>query len=253
MSTSPTVPTQDEPAKIGAMGRITGALFSPKETFADIARKPSWVVPVILMTLIAIGLNITLAQHVNWKKVVREQIERVPAAAQRFEQIPPDRRDQVFEQQALFAKIQRYVRGVVGTTFLVFFSGLIYWGAFRLLGGLKAKFMTAVGIVAHAALPLAVRDLIGIPIVMARNPSDINPENFVASNIGSLLPPDAPLWQLALGSAFDVFLLFMYALLIIGFAQVNPKKVSIGKSFGIVFGVWAFFLLLSTGIAFAFS
>jgi hypothetical protein len=48
-------------AKISPFGRIFGVLFSPKPTFEDIARKPTWLLPVIIMALlgavVAVGIN----------------------------------------------------------------------------------------------------------------------------------------------------------------------------------------------------
>jgi len=249
----PHTPNPEEPAKIGAIGRIIGVLFSPKETFADIARKPSWIGALVLLTLIGLAVNITLAQRVSWKKVAREQIERVPFAARQFENIPPEQREQALDRQAVIAKVQRYIRGAIGSLFFVFFFGLVYWGAFNLIGGLGTKFLASVGIVAHAAIPLAMRNLIGIPIVLFKDPSQIDPENFVASNVAAFLPSDAPFWQIAVGAGFDLFIFWMYVLLIIGFAQVNPKKVSIGKSLWIVLSVWAFFTLIGVGFAVAIS
>ena len=39
-------PVVEPAAKISPFGRIIGVLFSPKSTFEDIARKPSWILPV---------------------------------------------------------------------------------------------------------------------------------------------------------------------------------------------------------------
>ncbi|MGH9823099.1 MAG: hypothetical protein ACREDR_07610, partial [Blastocatellia bacterium] len=36
-------------AKIGPGGRLIGVLLSPTETFADINRKPTWLVPIIIV------------------------------------------------------------------------------------------------------------------------------------------------------------------------------------------------------------
>src|SRR5712691_3248497 len=42
MATTP-APAPEPQASISPFGRIIGVLFSPKSTFEDIARKPSWV------------------------------------------------------------------------------------------------------------------------------------------------------------------------------------------------------------------
>ena len=53
MVTTVAAPGDQQPeAKIGAMGRVFGVLFSPGETFDDIVRKPDWLLPYILLTAI---------------------------------------------------------------------------------------------------------------------------------------------------------------------------------------------------------
>jgi hypothetical protein len=42
----PAPDAQSQPA-ISPIGRIVGVFFSPKATFEDIVRKPSWVLPVV--------------------------------------------------------------------------------------------------------------------------------------------------------------------------------------------------------------
>ena len=66
---------QSQPA-IGPFGRIIGVFFSPKPTFEDIARKPSWVAPLIVLLLINIGLSVALAQRADWVEVSKEQIAK---------------------------------------------------------------------------------------------------------------------------------------------------------------------------------
>jgi len=34
-------------------GRIIGVFFSPKNTFEDIVRKPSWMLPIVLLTVLS--------------------------------------------------------------------------------------------------------------------------------------------------------------------------------------------------------
>src|ERR1035438_7102125 len=38
-----------QPAGMGEFSRIVGVFFEPKKTFADIALRPSWLIPMILL------------------------------------------------------------------------------------------------------------------------------------------------------------------------------------------------------------
>ena len=53
----PTVPAPQTQAAISPVGRIVGVFFSPKATFEDIVRKPSWVLPVLLLTIFSVAVK----------------------------------------------------------------------------------------------------------------------------------------------------------------------------------------------------
>jgi len=254
MSTTVAAPAPDQqPAKIGAIGRIFGVLFSPGETFVDIARKPTWLAPLLLITLINLSLNIVMAGHVDWATVSQKQIEKSKFASARFDQLNDQQKAAAYAQQATIAKVTRYVGGALGMPILALLGGLIYMAAFNILGGASIKYSMAFSLAAFAHLPVAVHDLLGIPIVLMKDPAAINPQNVVASNVGALLGPNAPLWQQALGQSIDVFGIWAMILVAIAFTAANPRKLTFGKSLGIVLTVYVVFALIGVGIASVFS
>ena len=44
---------QEEPARLGPLQRLVGVIFSPGETYKDINRKPTWLVPMIIAVVAA--------------------------------------------------------------------------------------------------------------------------------------------------------------------------------------------------------
>jgi hypothetical protein len=252
MATTVAAPPEGQPP-IGLFGRLTGVVFSPKPTFADIARKPNWLAPMLVMTVVWLALNLVLVRRVDWVEASRQQIERSKFASSRIEQLPPDQQARAFERAASQAKITRYVRGVIGWPLLIIIIGGIYLGGFKLFGGARLNYKTSLAIVAYAHVPLALRELIGIPVVLLKDPSAIEPENFLASNLAAVWGTSVPAWQTVLGAWLDVFGLWALVLTAIGFSQTDPKKLSLGKSFGIVFGISIVLLLIFTGLASLFS
>ncbi len=248
MATATTSAPEEQP-RISAIGRIIGALFNPRATFEDIARAPSWLAPIILMTVVSLGLSVTINQRVNWEQVFRQRLERMPTVAQRMEQMPPEERQRALERDALGSKIFRYVRGAIGTLALAAFLAAVYSATFNGLAGAGVGFTASLGILSYALLPVTIRDLLGIPILYLKDPSTIDPENFVASNLGAVLGSDAPLWQVALASSMDLFTLWSVFLVAVGFSVANPKKVSFRKALGIAFAVYVVFTMIGVGIA----
>jgi len=243
-----TAAVPDAPKPISAIGRIIGAIVNPRPTFEDIARKPSWLAPLLLITTVSIVLTAIMGQRVDWVQVSRAQIEKSHFASSQIEKLPPDQQQRAFNRQATSAKIGNYVTGVVGTALLTLVLSAIYLGLFTLTGA-GLKFRQAFSLVAYGLLPLGIKALLGIPIVLMKDPSAINPQNFIASNLGAFLPSDAPLWQITLGTSMDLFVLWSIVIIAIAFSAANPKKLSFGKAFSVIFGVFVAFTLIFTGLA----
>lgn len=245
----PAPEAQSQPA-ISPMGRIIGVFFSPKATFEDIARKPSWVAPIILLTLIGLSLNIFLVNKVDWRSFSEEQLMSSP----RGQQIPADQKDLAIQRGAKGNQYFCYVRGLTGTVCLGLLLALVYWGAYVLIGGARFTFGKSFAVIAYAMLPGGIRELLGIPILILKDPSTLgNPYNFVGSNPGAYMSMSDPKWLSALASSFDAFVFWSLFLTALGFHCMDPKKVGMSKSAGIVISVYLFFTLLGVTVAWVFS
>lgn len=243
------MPAPEPQASISTIGRLTGVLFSPKRTFADIARKPTWAAPLLLLAVIWLGLNAVLVQRTDWMEASKQQIEKNKFAARAFEQMKPEDREVAYQKAAQRARTTRYVRGVIGWPLLAVIMSGIYLGAFKLIGGARINYVTSFAIVAYAHLPMGIRELLAIPVNLIKDGSAIDPENFLASNVASFLGGDAPLWQTVLGGSVDIFGIWALFLVAISFSAADPKKVKLSTAFGIVFGIWALIVLFFAGLA----
>jgi len=253
-TTTAVPPAAPEPqAQMSGMARIVGVLFSPKATFEDIVRRPSWVVPMTVLLLISIGLSITLAQRTQWLEVSKDQIAKNKFASRQVDQLPDDQKDRVYQQAATRSKIIRYVRGIVGWPLLLLISSAVYLGVFKLIGGARTNFATAFAITTFANIPVGIKELLAIPVNLIKDPASIDPENFLVSNPAAILGNDLPAWQLVPLTFLDVFGIWVLILAAIGFSASDPKKLPIGKSMSIVFSVWFAFMAFFTMIAWVFS
>ena len=252
MATTP-APVAESQAKLSPISRIFGVLFSPKPTFEDIVRKPSWVAPVIVLMLTGILLNVALAVHTNWSEVSRQQIEKNKFAAAQIDKLPDAQKEQAYERAAKQGKIMRYVRGVIGWPLLLLFATAIYFGAFRLIGGARVTFGLSFVLMAFAHIPMALKEILGALVTMLRDPSAIDPENYLASNPAALLGNDAPAWQMVPLAFLDIFGIWALILIAVAFTAADPKKVPFGKALGIVIGITFCFMAFFTGLAWIFS
>lgn len=248
MATTP-VPAPEAQASISPLGRIFGVLFSPKSTFEDIVKRPSWMLPVALLTVLSIAVSFAINQRVNWREFMSQQIEKSPQAAR----LSPEQKQQRIDGGAKISPIFTYVFGVLGPILMAVLVGLVMWGAYSLLGGVNTNFGTSLAITSHAFLTGLVSSPLFLLVLYLKEPGTVDLENPVATNVAAFLPDETSKWLVALCKSIDIFSIWTLILLAIGFAATNPKKLKGGKPYTIAFMVWAVFVVVRTGWAFIFS
>ena len=243
-------PDAPEPQpQMSAISRVFGVLFSPQKTFEDIVRKPGWLVPIALLTVLSIAVSFGLNQRVNWREFMSQQIEKSPQGAQ----LSADQKEQRIEAGAKFAPISTYVFGTLGPLLIALIMALVMWGAYSLLGGTNTNFSTALAITAHAFMTGLISSPLFLLVIYLKAPGTIDLDNPIATNLGAFLPDDSAKWLVALCKSFDVFTFWTLILIAIGFAVTSPKKLKGSKPYVIAFGVWAAYVVCRVGFAFAFS
>jgi Yip1 domain len=251
MATTTSVPAPDAQSQpgISSVGRVFGVFFSPSPTFEDIVRKPSWVLPFVLLTLFSIGVTFAINQRINWRQFMTQQIEKSPRSAN----MSAEQKEQQIEGGAKITPIFTWAVGVCGPIVFMLVVALVMWGAYNLLGGANTDFSTSFAIVSHAALTGLVSSLLFILILYLKPYGTVDLDNPVATNLAAFLPEDSAKWLMAFGKNIDIFVFWTVILLAIGFAATNPKRLRGGKSFSIAFSMLALWVVLRVGAAWIFS
>jgi hypothetical protein len=248
MATTP-VPAPAAQTTVSPFGRIVGVFFSPKNTFEDIARKPSWVLPIVLLTVLSLAASFCINQRVNWREFMSQQIEKSPRSAQ----MSAEQKQQQIEGGAKFSPVFTYGIGLLGPILGALVVSLVMWGAYTLLGGASTNFGTAFSITSHAFLTGLVSSPLFILILYLKPYGTADLENPIAANLAAFLPEESAKWLVALCKSVDIFTFWILILLAIGFAAVNPKKLKGSKTYTVAFTVWTAFVVLRVGWAFIFS
>jgi hypothetical protein len=244
-----TAPTPAEPAAMNPIARLFNVLFDPRATYEDIVRRPGWLTPVLLFTAFNILFTVAFTQRVGWERFMEQQFAKSPRTAN----MPAEQRAAAVQRAATFAKYFGYGGAALGSVIVVAALGGILLLAFNIIGGAKTNYNTSLAIVSHAFMPNFVAGLIALLLLYLKAPDQFDLQNPVAANVGAFLSSDAPQWLDSLGRSLDLFSFWVMFLLATGFAATNPKKLSLGKSLGIVFGLWALFVLVKVGWTAAFS
>jgi Yip1 domain len=237
-------PTATDPAGDPAaspLARVAGVFGFPTATFASIARRPGWVLPLALLTLLSLAATAALVPRLDFESAVRERLEgRQPP-------VPEERIDQVIEGQKRFAGTFAYAWAFVAPTVTALLLAAIFWVAFKAFGW-DVKFRQAFGVTAHALLPTIGASM--LLIYFATRLDIIDPRDLNAlthSNAALLVDREEnPVLHSLLGS-IDVFSIWVFALLVIGFstaAGITRKKAAI-----LIGTLWALYVLGKVGFA----
>lgn len=246
---SATIPTAEAPERVNSIGRIFGALFSPKATFQSIVRRPSWLLPVLLWCVCAAGVVGLFGHRGGWPSYFEKQM----ATNSRMQQMPADQQKRVMEAQLKYGPPVAYVEVVVVPFLVVLVVAAIFLGVFNGICGTKLNFSTSMGIVSHSYVPGIISALLGILVIALKDPSTIDLQNLVASNAGAFLASDAPRWQVALLGSFDLFSFWTMILQAVGYSAAAPKKLPFGRALTWILSVWVVYILVKVGLTAAFS
>src|SRR3989440_4518841 len=221
MATTP-VPTSEAQARsISSLGRVIGVFFSPKNTFEDIVRKPSWMVPIVLLTVLSLAVSLCINQRVNWREFMNQQIEKSPRAAQ----MSAEQKQQQIEGGAKFSPPFTYAIGLLGPILAVLVIGLVMWGAYSLLGGASTNFTTAFSITSHAFLTGLVSSPLFILVLYLKPYGTAVFENLWARNSQLCFPTKARRGSWGACKIFFPFSFWAPFFFAPGFSPRNPKKI----------------------------
>jgi hypothetical protein len=236
-------------APMSEFDRLVGVLFDPKPAFADIAARPRWWVPILLLTVLTVVFVVLFAQRVGWEGVLRQQL----ASNSRFQQLSPEQQEQTLQQQMRFVPVVGYVQSVLSTVVFALILSGVFLFVFNVLGGSEIPFKKAFAVCSYGGLPLGVKAVVAGVIMFLKAPADFDITNPVASNLGAFLDPNSmPAWLVSVGTSVDIFSLWMLLLLATGFAAAG-RRLRWGRAFGWVLATWIVWLVVKGVWSWIFS
>ena len=233
----PTSPPMSFPA------RLLGVFISPGETFADIARAPNFLAPLILTIVSAVAVTETMIAKIGMAQIVRKSIEESGRAGS----MNPDQMNQAVQQGAAIAGIIAHIAGLLGPPiFLLIIAGLGLLVLNAILGA-EAKFKTVFSVACYANLPGLIGAVMAIALILFGDPEHFNPQNFIPSNLGFFLSPDTPKALLVVASSLDIFTIWFLILLGLGLSEASVRKVKPLTVTVLFFGLWIVWVLGKVG------
>jgi hypothetical protein len=238
-----------EPLSQGA--RLVDTFIAPSKTFTDLNRSASWWAPFLLLAVVWAAFVYTVDNKIGYRKITEDQIQMVPKAAEQFEKMPPDQRDQQYAIRTKGTRWFAYGKSVLRLAWFALIAGVLLV-SFNFGAGAKVSFKNSLAVVVYASLPMVIQLLLGIvSLLLGVSPEGYTPDNPIASNPAYFMNPADSLIRYSLAAPFDVFAIWTLILTAMGFSCVS--KVKRGTALGIVFGWYILLALVFVGIAAAFS
>lgn len=240
----------DERAGLSEAERVLDTFVAPSKTFTDILRSASWWLPFVLLAIVTVATAFVVDRQVGFERVAENQIRLSPAQSDRFDASPADQKAAQMHGMSKGYRYSTYGSFVLILIFVALFA-LVYWASFNFGLGARTTYGQMFAVWMYASLPKLFVGLLTIATLLAgANTEGYNLQNPIGTNPAYYMPDAAP-WVRAVLSFIDVFSLWQLALLVIGTAIV--AKVSRGKAATVVVGWWLLGLIVSAGLAAAFS
>lgn len=232
-----------------SLTRVLGAIVSPKQTFQAIVRRPTWLVPVLLLAILSLASLALFGHRGGWPSYFERQV----ANNSRFEQMSAQQRQQTMQMQLKIGVPATYIVAPIAPLLAVLVVAAIFLGVFNGVAGTKLGFKTSMGIVAYAYSPGIISALLAILVIAMKDVTTIDLQNIVASSAGAFLPDSSPRWMASLFGSLDIFSFWYMILMAIGYSEADPKKLSFGKAFLWIFSFWLIYVVVKVGLTAAFS
>jgi hypothetical protein len=240
---------EPELSGMSEVSRIAGVFFEPGKTFRDIARRPTWILPMILLILSVIGVTTAIGQKIGWERIFRHQNEM----SARYQQASQEQKDQMLTMQVKFASLG-YVFAVVGVAVYDLVAAAVLLGiAGGLMGG-GMRFKQVFATVTWSGMPGIVSALLTVVVIFLKNPDDYNVQNPLAFNVGAFMDPTtASKFLYSMASSLDLFVFWTIFLTATGLKAAAGKKLTFTGALVAVVLPWAVLVLFKSAFAGAFS
>lgn len=228
--------------------RLAGVFFSPGKAFQDIARRPSWWVPIVLSMIVTTAYMYLFSERVGWEQMVARQLDQ----SVQGQNMTAQQRQQALAFYRVAGPALSIGVGVLGP---IFFTAL-FAGVFKFLAdtimGARIGFKRMMAVVAYGSLPNLLAALLAILVMYLKPPEEFDINNPLMFNVGAFLAQSSPTWMKQLGSSLDLFSFWCMFLIAIGIAAAG-HKMSIGKAWGVILFPWALYVILKVGSAAMFG
>jgi hypothetical protein len=228
------------------ISRLAGVFFEPTKTFQDIAVRPRFIAPMLLLIVVTTALTVLFSQRVGFERAVRQQIE----SSSRAQQATPEQREQMIQLYTRMAPIFAYGAVLLFTPITFLIVAGIFLGMAKGIMAAPVSFKQVFAVVAYGWMPHVIAAVLSIVVLLLKNPEDYRMENPLVFNPGALMDPaTANKFVLSLATSLDLFVLWALVLMGIGLKAAGGRQLSKGSAMAAVFLPWGAYVLCKSALA----
>ncbi len=229
----------------GAFAKLTGIFFQPRATFEAIAIKPDWVVALIVLIVLSLIVVTAIDTRIGFQEVAIKQMEERGMSQEQIDQATSGPASGIMT-------VTWYLGATIGLVIILLLISAIFLLGFYLIGA-DITYKKTLSVVTHSwfAYSLITSMLAVLILFITAEPSELDVQNLVASNLGILVDRTASPLLFSLLSSIDLFSFYLLFLLSLGMAVVSRKPVSTGAAIVIV--VWVLYVAAKVGITSFFA
>lgn len=241
----------DTPPKgMSDFSRIAGVFFEPGKTFQDIAARPSFLIPMLLVILFGIGYMTQVGQRIGWRQIATQQAEM----RSQFQQASPEQREAQINVTTKIFSVAQFAGPIFGVPIYDLIIAGVLLGIVAGIMSAPVKFKQVFAVVARAGVPGILFSVLAIVLVYIKNPADFNFNNPLAFNPAAFMDLQTSNKAVyALASSLDLFTFWTIFLIATGLKAAAGKKLSFGGALFAVLLPWAVVVMAKAGIAAMFS
>jgi len=232
-----TVPQEEK--TMGGASKIINIFFEPKRVFESLKIKPTWLIPFIIVILLAIG-----SFYYTFPLIMDQQVQRI----QEMEQIPEARKLEIIEgmrEKDSPPLWQLAMPPVFGLIVLVVVAGILYLVFNVLLGG-DSTYRRVLSVYSYSGLVAIPSMIVKFPLIKIKG--DLN----VQTSLALLLSANAKdTFLYSVLSGFDIFSLWQVILVSMGMGVIY--KYTTKKTFTTVVILWIMWIFLKSGLSSLFG
>jgi hypothetical protein len=241
-------PADAETPALSFPQRLLGIFISPGETFADVARKPDFVPPLVLLVLLSVAGAEAFLHKIGMEPILKWALEH----SSRTASMAPDQIQGLVEKMVPYYTWIARAAGVVWPVLVVLVAAVVGLVAVNSVFGGQITFKTAFSISCYAYAVNIIYDLIALTMTAFGDPEHFisNPQNPTPTSVGFFLNPlDTSKPLLALGGSLEIFTFWNMALLAVGLSVGPGRKAKAVPLFFTLFGLWVVMVLIKMGLA----